>query len=251
VYVAGLCTAKTGQVMAAQVMEETGLEERILNKLSEQAQAAQEQLQETRQLRELEQQRLQETIRLKELELQNLEKTGELRELEQQRIAEEGKRQAVTRRQVANQEQVLERYAHLGEQVDGQARQIDQLLRQVASVLSLKEIIQEWLEELSDRVEEVAHRQGLILELQRLNMAGRGNGQKAKIETLLRKIDHEPEIVSLKRQASLLRRQRDKLLEKRAIQGVDTSPGLLIQIEEIETEIEQIQKSLIVLSEID
>lgn len=232
-------------------MEEAGLEERILNKLSEQTEAAQRQLEETRQLRELEQQRLQETIRLKELELQNLEKTGQLRELEQQRIAEEGKRQAVTRRQAANQEQILERYAHLGERVDGQTRQINQLLAQVADVLSLKEIIQEWMEELSDRVEEVAHRQGLILELQRLNMAGRGNGQKTRLAAALKQIDNEPEIISLKRQASFAARRRDKLLEQKAVQGSDASPGLLIEIEEVEEEIKRIQESLIILSEID
>lgn len=157
-----------------------------------------------------------------------------LEETRRLRVAEE--------RRARNLEDIVGRYAHLGEEVG-----------QLAALLTLyierdptADILRESFEEFSLQVDHLERRVEQVVVLLRFVLGSRRlpAEEREQVQAVFEQLDREPQMAGLRRQITMLRRRQFKLLEQQAQHGPATAPGVVIEIEDVDGQIEALQAEL-------
>lgn len=161
--------------------------------------------------------------------------------------AETEKLRIATQRHARIVEEILQRYVQAGEQLEALSQLLIQLPDLFNHIFALQEYLEEQSEQvelLSDDLDAIKKWFGRLVEILR---TGKRNGQRIKLDTLLKEIDNEPEVKRLRQQITNHLRRLNKLKEQAALKGSNSSPDLLIEIEDIQGKIEHLQQMLVIL----
>lgn len=150
------------------------------------------------------------------------------------RVAEE--------RRARTLEHIIERYAHLGEQVD----QLTKLLQAYIENDPGAALFREMVEEVSAQADHLDRRIGLVLELNRFVLANRklSAEEQGRLQAVTERMDQVDQAESIRRRITRLRSNLFELEEQKAKHGLTVPLDLINGIADIKSQIDDLQAEL-------